>query len=53
MFPYVINYKHGKENTVVDALSRRYTLLTSLQTKLVGFEMIKSLYVNDSDFGHV
>jgi len=52
MFPYVINYKHGKENIVVDALSRRYALLTSLQTKLLGFEMIKSLYANDSDFGH-
>jgi len=53
MFPYVIKYKHGKENIVVDALSRRYALLTSLQTKLLGFEMIKSLYANDSDFGHV
>ena len=28
-------------------------MLTSLQTKLLGFEMIKSLYANDSDFGHV
>lgn len=53
MFPYVIKYKHGKENIVADALSRRYALLTSLQTKLLGFEMIKSLYANDSDFGHV
>ena len=25
-FPYVINYKQGKENIVVDALSRRYAL---------------------------
>ena len=37
MFPYVIKYKNGKENIVDDALSRRYALLTSLQTKLLGF----------------
>ncbi|RDX94406.1 Retrovirus-related Pol polyprotein from transposon 17.6, partial [Mucuna pruriens] len=44
MFPYVIKYKKGKENIVVDALSRRYALLTSLQIKLLGFNMIKDLY---------
>ncbi|RDX66428.1 hypothetical protein CR513_54804, partial [Mucuna pruriens] len=53
MFPYVIKYKKGKENIVADALSRRYALLTSLQTKLLGFEIIKDLYVNDSDFDQV
>lgn len=53
MFPYVIKYKNGKENIVVDALSRRYALLTSLQTKLLGFEFVKDLYANDSDFGKV
>ena len=47
MFPYVIKYKNGKENIVADALSKRYALLTFLQTKLVGFELIKDLYVND------
>ncbi|RDX80175.1 Retrovirus-related Pol polyprotein, partial [Mucuna pruriens] len=30
MFPYKIKYKNGKENTMADALSRRYALLTSL-----------------------
>lgn len=53
MFPYVIKYKNGKENIVADALSRRYALLTSLQTKLLGFEHIKDLYANDFDFGQV
>ena len=51
MFPYVIKYKNGKENTVVDALSRRYALLTSLQTKLLGFKHMEDLYVNYSNFG--
>ncbi|KAF7839837.1 Transposon Ty3-G Gag-Pol polyprotein [Senna tora] len=49
-FPYVIKYKKGKENVVADALSRRYTLLTSLNTRLLGFEYIKKLYANDADF---
>ncbi|RDY10242.1 Retrovirus-related Pol polyprotein from transposon 17.6, partial [Mucuna pruriens] len=44
MFPYVIKYKNGKENIVADALSRRYALLTSLQTKLLGFEIIKNFF---------
>ena len=52
-FPYVIKYKHGKENVVADALSRRYTLITSMQTKLLGFEFMKELYVNDVDFCQV
>ena len=52
-FPYVIKHKHGKENVVADALSRRYTLITSLHAKLLGFELIKGLYETDSDFGLV
>ena len=52
-FPYMIKYKSGKENIVADALSRRYALLTSLQTKLLGFEFIKDLYVNDVEFSQV
>ena len=52
-FPYVIRYKQGKENVVVDALSRRYVLLSILDTKLLGFEYIKDLYAQDSDFDDV
>ncbi|RDX89809.1 Retrovirus-related Pol polyprotein from transposon 17.6, partial [Mucuna pruriens] len=51
MFPYVIKYKKGKENIVADALSRRL-LLTSLQTKLLNFEIIKNLYVWNSCIKH-
>ena len=52
-FPYVIRYKQGKENVVANALSRRYALLSTLDTKLLGFEYIKDLYAQDSDFGDV
>lgn len=52
-FPYVIAYKQGKENVVADALSRRYVLVSTLTSKLMGFDQIKGLYANDSDFGKV
>ncbi|GKU88729.1 hypothetical protein SLEP1_g2959 [Rubroshorea leprosula] len=52
-FPYVIKYKQGKENIVADALSRRYTLISTLSAKLLGFEHIKELYANDPDFANV
>jgi hypothetical protein len=52
-FPYVIKYKQGKENIVADALSRRYALISTLNTKLLGFEYVKELYVNDDDFASV
>ena len=49
-FPYVISYKHGKENIVANALSRRYVLLTSMSAKLLGFEYVKDMYADDTDF---
>ena len=49
-FPYVIKYRKGKENAVADPLSRRYALLTSMHTKLLGFELLIDLYANDSNF---
>ena len=52
-FPYVIKYKQGKENVVADALSRRYVLLSALETKLLGFEFIKDIYATDPDFKEV
>ncbi|KAH0653052.1 hypothetical protein KY289_030730 [Solanum tuberosum] len=52
-FPYVTAYKQGKENVVVDALSRRYVLISTLTSKLLGFDQIKFLYANDSDFGEI
>ena len=52
-FPYVIRYKKGKENVVDDALSRRQSLLSSLDFKILGFEQIKELYIDDVDFGQI
>ncbi|KAI9173962.1 hypothetical protein LWI28_009417 [Acer negundo] len=52
-FPYVIKYNKGKENVVVDALSRRYVLLSTLDARMLGFNYIKELYVEDSDLGNV
>jgi hypothetical protein len=37
-FLYVIKYKQGKENIMVDALSRRYVLLSALDARFSGFE---------------
>ena len=49
-FSYVIHYKQGKENIVVDELSRRHVLISTLDAKLFGFEHIKELYPLDQDF---
>ena len=35
---------------MADALSRRYTLLSTLEAKVLGFEHVKDLYENDIDF---
>ncbi|XP_016752743.1 uncharacterized protein, partial [Gossypium hirsutum] len=51
-FPYMIQYKTGNDNVVADALSRRYTLITTLNAKVLGFEHIKELY-DDTDFSHI
>ena len=49
-FPYVIKNKQGKANIVVNALSRRHSLLSILETKFLSFDHIKELYPKDVDF---
>ncbi|XP_011048931.1 PREDICTED: uncharacterized protein LOC105142821 [Populus euphratica] len=48
-----IEYKQGKENIVADTLSCRYVLLHTMNTRLLGFEYVKELYDNDSDFAEI
>jgi hypothetical protein len=38
---------------VADALLQRYVLLNTLNTKLLGFEYIKELSLDDNDFGSI
>jgi hypothetical protein len=40
-------------NIIIDALSRRYALLTQLDYKIFGLETIKDQYVHDADFKDV
>ena len=52
-FSYVTKYKQGQENMVIDTLSWRYALLKTLNTKLLRFNYIKELYLDDNDFGSI
>jgi len=51
MFSYVIKYNKGKEKIIADVLFRRYVFLNTLNTRLLGFEHVKELYVNGDDLG--
>ena len=43
----MIKYKQGKTNVVDDTLSRRYSLSSMLETKMLVFDHIKELYACD------
>jgi hypothetical protein len=49
-FPHIFKYKKGKDNAVVDALSRSHILLSQLDAKIIGLQSIKELYANDTYF---
>ena len=53
VYNFTIKHKAGVQNVVVDALSRKYTLLSSMQVKVVGFEILKDLYENDDDLSKI
>ena len=46
-------HKKWKVNIIVDALSRRYTLVTQLDYKIFGLKTIKNQYIHDGDFKDV
>lgn len=43
-YPFLLKHKAGVQNVVAYSISRHYSLLTILQTKLIEFEIIKELY---------
>jgi hypothetical protein len=48
-FPYIIKHKR-KDNVITDALSRRYTMLSQLNHKIIDLETINQLHADDFDF---
>ena len=49
-FIFVLKHICGKENKVVDALSRRCLIMHESQIQILGFEFLKDLYDIDVDF---
>jgi hypothetical protein len=49
-FLYIIKHKNGKDNVIVDALSRRYTMLSQLDFKIFGLQTVKDQYVDNANF---
>jgi len=43
-FHFIIHHKSGQMNNGADTLSRRYLLLSTLESKVHGFECIKAMY---------
>jgi hypothetical protein len=49
-FTFVIKHIAGNANKVVDALSRRCLILQEFQVETLGFEHLKDMYCDDTDF---
>ncbi|GJY07054.1 RNA-directed DNA polymerase [Tanacetum coccineum] len=52
-FSFVIRHKVGSNNQVVDALSRRHSLITTMQIRVQGFDSFRGLYCDDPDFREI
>ena len=52
-FTFVIKHKSGVTNRVVDALSRRHSLLTKIKIEVLGFDEMKYLYDTKTNFSKV
>nr|GEU93883.1 reverse transcriptase domain-containing protein [Tanacetum cinerariifolium] len=49
-FSFVVRHKVGSDNRVADALSRRHSLITTMQIRVHGFDSFRGLYCDDPDF---
>jgi hypothetical protein len=49
-FTFVIKHISGTANKVVDALSRKILLLQEFKVRTLGFDDLKDMYTDDSDF---
>jgi hypothetical protein len=49
-YTFVLKHRFGRSNKVVDALSKRTTLLTTMIVEMVGLEEMKKLYEIDANF---
>ncbi|XP_071727878.1 uncharacterized protein [Rutidosis leptorrhynchoides] len=53
MYSFLSKHKVGTSNVVADALSRRYSLLSILEARVLGFSFVKELYEADPDFAPI
>ncbi|GKA31738.1 RNA-directed DNA polymerase [Tanacetum coccineum] len=52
-FSFVIRHKVGSNNQVADALSRRHSLITTMQIRVQGFDSFRGLYCDDPNFREI
>ncbi|GJS54906.1 RNA-directed DNA polymerase [Tanacetum coccineum] len=52
-FSFVIRHKVGLNNQVADALSHRYSLITTMHIRVQGFDSFRGLYCDDLDFREI
>ena len=50
---FVIKHQSCRTNKVADALSRRHTLVATLQVSVLGFAVLPDLYESDAYFGTI
>nr|GEU52981.1 reverse transcriptase domain-containing protein [Tanacetum cinerariifolium] len=52
-FSFIIRHKVGSNNQVSNALSRRHSLITTMQIRVQGFNSFRGLYCDDPDFREI